>query len=662
MTLKNRTGKKWSRTFISRIDSNVTTGKNSFRRNNLPGPDASEEEETCPVNGPVLSVDQSNEFNDDLLSCLTGGDSSAEEPKMKIAQLRDLVPQNLQIRDRCLQLGYMIGPETSQQGKKPFEVGGFFTVESGDQLFTFNDFIIPQKLPVTIGSITVAEHYDQCAREIQGRSTQQHRKLRLGAMFHIHPSLTGGLYHSDDDDKALDSLVDKMAKTTRQVFESPFQLIEDKLKIEYGPDQLCLKGDELSDAVKRFFYPDDHLFFQVLQEFGLKPDPHDFKKADFLARLLESIDDQTYEPRAVNFAVSFVFNNARGGPYVCMGMEEKYIFSGKQNRTKVSDIPLVVTDIGIDLPTAEEVAELVRSRVVFPPKYAFQGVRRYVRGFISDRTSNSALDLLSSSKTSGGSNPLRDSLAHRINSLAPLSSPASLRQELDLLEEINRVSTSDSLDLSDLSDQLDPLTTLTNPAQPFNPARPLSSQSGSAIPSVPKTVKPFYTYQEIAGMFTLAASSYLLDGRHAECRYSTYMTVLLDKLDSFGTSTPVFINSQYSNYSSNQHHGSKALGLRSAVLALGPLLADRDDVVAKPDVKYYSLKTVATNIHDELDFMDRAKEMDLACQEDCRFMLRFIFAPGSMDRSKLLEDYVGILHPSDSQKPSETDPADKKKL
>jgi radical SAM superfamily enzyme YgiQ (UPF0313 family) len=65
------------------------------------------------------------------------------------------------------------------------------------------------------------------------------------------------------------------------------------LETEFGKTFTLMRGfdkmvQKLSDAIMRFFYPDDAAFFSLLQQFGIKPDEKDFKKADFLAKLKKS--------------------------------------------------------------------------------------------------------------------------------------------------------------------------------------------------------------------------------------------------------------------------------------------------------------------------------------------------------------------------------------
>ena len=555
--------------------------------------------ESCPINGPANGGhDDNNEYTDELLASVTGED----QPKLlELPKLRDLVPKKLLMRDRCLQLGYMIGPLTQKQDKRSLEVGGFFLVKKDDDSFAFQDFIIPKELPVSEGSIYVAEHYDQTAREVKTLNQKNNTSLRFGAMFHVHPYKAGGLYHSNADDKALESLLNKLAKTTRKVHESPYMLIQDKLRKEYGDKAFCLKGDELSDAVQRFIYPDDILFFKVLREFGLKPDPAHFKKKDFMGRLLDMIGKETYEPRLVNFAVSFVFNNNKGGHYVKLGAQEKFVFTGKESSIYIENLPLEIFDEGVDIPTEEEVTELIKERIVFPEKIKTKWISRAASKIVYSGPSGSAVGSIGVSS--------KKSVAERIASLVE---PAAAAESSE-----GNVSGDDALESIVTGEDV----VSSAPKKTEMPANQIA-----------KTKDRTYNNEEIAELFVLAANSYLADFRHAECKYSTYMVEILDLLGKY----------RYTYYAGSapgydtRVKNTNLPGIRTSVEQTGSLVEDNPRVVETHFTHFYRIQDSIDNIIDEI--------LELQDSESAKFMLEFVFAKDIDEKNKLLETYVtGVL-------------------
>ena len=260
------------------------------------------EGDACSLPGPARGGYRDEKFEDELFDALT-----EEETEDTTIPVKDILPIPIKISDRNLELGYLIGPITAMIGKRDFEVGGFFTTDLGDANFSLTDFIVPKDLPVAPGAILIAEQYPRTADELKELNDLNGTQRRLSAMFHIHPSKNGtGLFHSGDDDRGLSSLVNKMAEVNRVVLESPYKLIESKIKKEYGDNHLVLRGDELSDAIVRLVYPNDQLFYQLLKDFGINPEKG-FNKEHFLGKLLEMVDHKTTEPRAIRFATSFVF-------------------------------------------------------------------------------------------------------------------------------------------------------------------------------------------------------------------------------------------------------------------------------------------------------------------------------------------------------------------
>ena len=199
----------------------------------------------CSLPGPARGgYDDGGEFADELFNELND-EVASKVPEQK--PLKELLPFPLRISERCLEFGFKLGPETKKASNRELEAGGFYLVEKGDDLFTFKDFIVPKDLPVFAGRIVIAEHYSDAGDEIQILNNLNNTDYRMAAMLHVHPNNAGGLYHSSMDDDALKSLVNKMAKTTRRIYEVPYNLIEDKIRRERGDDCSILKGDELTD-------------------------------------------------------------------------------------------------------------------------------------------------------------------------------------------------------------------------------------------------------------------------------------------------------------------------------------------------------------------------------------------------------------------------------
>jgi hypothetical protein len=579
---------------------------------------------TCPLTGPENGgADEDGEFQDDLFNALI---KDKDEPAY--THLKELIPNPIQITERNIRLGQMIGQITKKidPDKRNLEVGGLFLVEKGDMTFTYKDFIIPQGLHVTQGSICIDENYDAAARENKKNNKKNGTDFRMAAMFHIHPYGKGqGLWHSEMDNEALDSLVTKMAKTTRRVIESPFELIQNTIKKEYGDNEIVLRGDALSDAVERIVFPDDDAFFALLQQYGFKPDAKDFKKKEFLARLLDIIDRKTMEPRAITFAASFVFNNAGDPPYVKLKAAEYFTLSKKSKDLKIdsnSGLSIQVIEKGANIPTPAEVEKLVKDRVIFPPlpppipKYT--SVKNYVKGVFTgvtyypsgaDSTSpgwtnmNSAAGITymvkrrKGGKAAASADKYQSGLAEKIMELSEYDVP------------IQETSPEDDLEEAILPEN-------------ENPAEIKIKKETPKLPGylARKTGENIYSYDEFAHLFTLAIHMYQAEFRHKDCRYSMYVNELLHTLAERNIGSYI--------------KGPKTSGLRSAVMINGPIVEDNPNVVEKTTFKSYFLNDIVTNIHDEL--MSHITADD----DTMNFIGEFISTADTKERSVLLEKYV----------------------
>ncbi len=576
-------------------------------------------DETCQIHGPANRGENLDDIHEDYADELFNTFLDEEEETEPIEPITDIIPRTIYIADRCLQLGYKIGSETKKQGKKALEVGGFFLINKDDDTFSFRDFIIPKDLPVSSRDIRIAEHYDQVARENRALNKENGTEYRLGAMFHIHPfgsnrNKEASLYHSIDDDESLKSLVNKMAKTSRRIIESPYALIEDKIRKEYGEDQLCLKGDALSDAVKRFIYPDDEMFFNLLDEFGLKPNGNGFKKADFLARLLEQIDERTYEPRLVHTAVSFVFNNAKGGPYIKMGIEEKFKLTGKVNYATVdtndeNGLHLIVRNKGIDIPTKEEVAALVKERVKFPPK---QKVVAKVAGALR----GDGMHGTHVSNVPSGVRNWQDE--NYIYQEGIYSGNYPIHQHPRTLQE-----------------SLDSLVLPEPPVEEDNSLLEALNEGGSVTKASTRLpndqemkirIESSLEYEEIAQRFVYSLAAYIVEARSVGCKYSTYAWFLLDKMSTY-----------VNRYAARPRTDPLLFGVSSSVLRVGDLIPDNEFVVKKHKMPgAYRLDDAISNAIHELIYIGDADEFTWQFMDS--------FAQASTEgRNKLLENYVPIV-------------------
>lgn len=531
--------------------------------------------------------------DEDMLNELTGNTPQQQEI---ISPIVELIPNTIYLSDRNLKLGQMIGPITKKLGKSAFEVGGFYILKMGDDSFKYTDFIVPKELTVSFGSIRIDENYDAAAREIDDLNAQNRADMRLGAMFHIHPGEVGGLSHSLDDDHALKNLTNKMAKTTRRIYEAPFSLIESTIEKEYGKDMTCLKGDALSDAIVRFYYPDDQLFNQVLSEFGLQKKGH-LNKSEFLARLLDIIDEKTSEPRSINFALSFVFNNGGDMPFVKMGVEETFKLSGKTNYVTVEGFSLEIINKGINCPKNDEVTELVKSRVVFPKWYGHGKGRKYRPLNIANQA---GYEYHGFTGQVNSYNQFLQSDWYNNRGIPFNAIPNSA--DLSVAEKIDKIVVDSKLPIGK-----------------------------SSFLSIQKSKDEMYTYSEIVTQFVLEAFSYVSLCRHGECKYSTYMATLLEKASAYVPQAGV--NNMYNVTVAIQ---SAYAGLNSSIRKTGPLVMDNPEVVEKHLLKTYSLDKIVSNIVSEVS--DFKNEID----PTLGFMWGFI--QSDMDvKNQLLESYIASI-------------------
>jgi hypothetical protein len=408
--------------------------------------------------------------DDDLFSSLMATAAAPEKPVAKaMTPAKDLVPKKVLISERNLTLGKMIGPVARNLDNRDLEVGGFFLTQKGDPAFSLLDFIIPKGLPVSPGNIFIAEHYPQAGDEVRDLNQANGTDYRMVSMFHVHPfgGPNRGLYHSGADDDSLVKLVNKMAKTTRQIHHVPYRL-QEQIQREHGDEATLLRGNELNEVLIKLVYPDDQTFYTILRDFGLKVDPKKVSKRELLARLLDHIGHEAEEPRTVNFALSLVFNNLGDMPYVKMGIEEKFILTGKTNYTTTDRLRIEVINQGIDLPTEEEVSALVKERVVFPYRPTVTTVvGAAVKGV---------------KKAFGRGKGSRDGAWPTVS-------------------------------------------TSTYGTTTYG------GYSTSIVPQVVEKVDEGYSLEEITRAFVLAAYSYVNQYRHTQCQYSQYFKEVLDQID-----------------------------------------------------------------------------------------------------------------------------------
>ena len=307
---------------------------------------------------PQREID--DDHDEDLWSELT------KDEVNPLPKFSELLPLPLRLSDRNYQLGVMIGHATNKIGRGKFEVGGFFTIDADDPTFTLSDFIIPKGLPVERGSIYIAEHYPNTNDELQSLNAANKTKRRISALFHIHPTTKRrGFFHSGDDNRSLESMLNKTSVTNVIASSAPLSLINSRIRADSTDLRRIVRGNDLFDVIKEYGYPDDATFRAVLQEYGLDP-PEGFSKPEFLDRLLGTIDETTEEPRVLRFSTSWVFENSPMIPYIKMRVDEQFVFSGVSNSYTITNPEIEIVDEGINIPTMAEVEKLVRERVKFP--------------------------------------------------------------------------------------------------------------------------------------------------------------------------------------------------------------------------------------------------------------------------------------------------------
>jgi hypothetical protein len=536
----------------------------------------------CGLPGPARGGYKDSEFDDELADLLTSDETEtiADKPKT----VTDLLPLPIKISERNLEFGYLMGPIAAEIHKGKSEVGGFFTTDLKDGDFSLTDFVVPRNLPVTPGSILIAEHYPQAADELKELNDANGTQRRLSAMFHIHPSLNSvGLGHSGPDDDALDSLVNKMAKVNKVLAESPYTLIESKIKREYGDSGLVLRGDELSDAIVRFVYPDDRAFYNLLKDFGLNPPREGFNKQQFLGKLLDIVDHTTTEPRIVRFATSFVFENDRKGPFVKMQVEEKFALTGKVESFYLTSPKLEVILEGENLPTKDEVRALVKDRIKFP-KYNFFNGRRNGKGknfwpqggsfFPASEGQTSHVQLSDDDTEIWGE---EEGFGEGTPNTAPVT-PVKAAYQIPKPEVFTKV------DFADLG------------------------------------------IDSIATSFAFQSMAYVSQWRDKRNRYSGYLGKVLDKAGEYANA----FNNTYTGRVSPAAHVLKG-DLRRHVLDLGELVEDGKKTTP-PIVGTYKLNNVAENITAYL-----SKNPDMPTIE---FITGFAEAPSIHAKNRLLREYV----------------------
>jgi len=549
----------------------------------VPNKDKDEAGNSCSVPGPARGGYQSEDYDDDILAALS---LEPEKQVKKTLTVDEILPLPLKVSERCLELGYLIGPVTQRLGKRALEVGGFFLYDQKNGDFSLTDFIVPKNLPVAPGAILIADHYPKAADEIKEINERGGTDFRLSAMFHIHPSKNRtGLFHSVDDNKGLDSLVNKMAETNRKILETPYNLIESRLKKEYGRDDLVLRGDELSDAVVRFVYPNDEMFFRLLQSFGFNPDPNNFDKSKFLGELLDNVESQTSEPRAVRWATSFVFENDREGPYIKMQIEEKFGLTGTVKRYILTNPKIEIINKGENLPTEAEVTDLVRERVMFPPK------RKIFSGLIGPT--------------------------------GQVIVGAGIKGQTPDDEEI---------DWSGFDQTNTRGVYVSSGAYPANPTQShwLAGNQTPAKP-LPKLEHGKLHLDDLAKAFSFAVMGYLSQYRDSSVKYSEYISKLFEMSSQFENKT-----SHYDWQTKTQQPPFFTKGdLASNVLDLGELFQDSE--VIKP-IGIYSYQ--ADNLADNIANFHR-QFSDGYTRE---FISRFTNAGDMEQKNKLIADYVNGVH------------------
>ena len=601
---------------------------------------------SCDFTGPSILTNSAMAAH--ALDMITGFEGRPEKPV--IPPVTDYLPEKVRISRRCYQFGKSIGVAVREIDDRPVESGGLYAMTRGDFSFDLSEFVVPKGLKVYTDGVKFAEQFPMAGYEMQRINSEMGTDFVLCGMFHVHPGSVCGVEHSSKDDHEFPKLLNKVAEVTRQRFDSPYLLIQDRIKEEFTEEGKVLRGHDLEDFVREFVFPNDQAFFALLNDFGLKPDLDSFNKSDFFARLLDIMDERTFEPRLVSVAFSFVYDDKLGEPYVEIAYEDKYKLSGQVKYGTVENVPIEIFDDGRHVLTMDEVSDLVQERLVLPPKPRPRiPRRRYAQagGLVVGPHvwQTRATEPIEEGFYGGGINSLGSGRFwyDQDNRTVPRQPVRRVIRRSSVQDRINSLITPGELNEWYGQDDIgeDTLVDMVmQGGQVVTPSRSCVNDLPWVIQEkledqVDKT-EDKYTREDVVGMFVMELSSYLMHFRGESCRYSTYVDELLDYLGANYRGVSVAIEA--SEGVEDVEEFEPYFGLRASVLRVGEIVADHPEVVGEHTFfrQKYQYDAMVRNIVDEIEDLDDDFTMS--------FMRGFITARSPEEKSDLLERYVGLVH------------------
>jgi len=342
----------------------------------------------------------------------------------------------------------------------------------------------------------------------------------------------------------------------------------------------------LTDAIVKFVYPSDEMFFQLLKDFGIRSRRKSFSKAEFLAQLIDSIDQDTTEPRIVRWATSLVFELDRNGPDIQMEIEDQHVLSQTTEYYTFANPAYRVINQGEGILTEDQVADLVRERIKFPPKPKWINVAKGVFGV--------------GKKGKGGKWQQQQYVVPGQQNIVPADTG---------------MSDSEAAFWGGLD----------------NVKGPAAGGKVKYVPPQPvvenKTEDPTYTLKELVKVFALSAYSYSIHRRHSYCRYSEYMHKLIEDVGVY----------QLGFQKKDVQHIPVG-DLNNHILHLGDLVEDPDVITLDP-THNWSLNNVERAAKNILEF-----QAEYPDQAAIQFMTQFVNAHDVIVQNRVLEEYVGKVN------------------
>ncbi len=316
-----------------------------------------------------------NEDDEELLALLQG-DMKREE---KLIQERVFIPSTLPITRNTLEKAYEICRAVHTIDGKANEWFSFLLAQKNDPCYVVRDLLLVKGTHAGHAYVAVSgENHARANLEVVKLNEELDRDYYIIGWLHSHADFQPN--HSQTDNENFEQLLNTLYLNTQQRERIPLNIVESAPSWELKEGKIRITGQDTVDGYLEYTIPNPERLEQLLEQYGFgKKNGFSFGKKraseEEVQRLwrevVELCDLKTYEPLIRGFGYSIVVNEKKDTPYAEIGIVEEKGITGIGKKTIIRQtISLEVVDVEDDVEfTTQAMQELVRERIVFPPKY-----------------------------------------------------------------------------------------------------------------------------------------------------------------------------------------------------------------------------------------------------------------------------------------------------